>query len=328
VRTGEELRLKRPVTRAAFEIDTDAERQRRATGPSSGGSLHKLMRRKSTIAFLMTLPLLTLMIGLVAYPSGYAIYISMLDRSMTRFVGLANFGLLVSRDTFWMVVYQTCLFAVIAVALKAFLGFVAAQFVYNLPTKGQRKWRGMLLVPWVIPAAMSVLGWRLLFEPSFGAFNWLLEHIGMHRIFWPGEAGWARFSVILVTVWFGAPFFMVMYLASMKSVPEELYEAAAIDGATWWQRIRCVTLPMMRNIIALTMVFSLIGSFAGFTVVNVLTNGGPLGATQVLGTASFLVGIMMGNLPLGAAISLFMVPVLAAAAIIVLRGIAKRGSEV
>jgi multiple sugar transport system permease protein len=103
----------------------------------------------------------------------------------------------------------------------------------------------------------------------------------MDRVIWLGETGWARFSVILVTVWFGAPFFMVMYLASLKSVPEELYEAASIDGATWWQRIRYVTFPMMRNVIAITMIFSLIGSFAGFTIVNVLTNGGPLGATQV-----------------------------------------------
>jgi multiple sugar transport system permease protein len=186
----------------------------------------------------------------------------------------------------------------------------------------------MLLVPWVIPAAMSVLGWRLLFEPSFGAFNWILQHLGMDRIIWLGETGWARFSVVLVTVWFGAPFFMVMYLASLKSVPEELYAAASIAGATWWQRIRYVTFPMMRNIIALTMIFSLIGGFAGFTIVSVLTNGGPLGTTQVLGTSAFLVGIMGGNLPMGASVSLFMVPVLAAAAIYVLRGVAKRGSEV
>jgi len=310
-------------------MQADAEvRRRPERGPIGRGSLHRLMRRRSTIAFLMTLPLLTLMIALVAYPTGFAIWLSLLDRSTTRFVGLDNFAYLVGRDRFWMIVYQTCLFAIAAVALKAFLGFVAAHLVHNLPTRGQRKWRGMLLVPWVIPAAMSVLGWRLLFEPSFGAFNWLLEHLGMDRILWLGESGWARFSVILVTVWFGAPFFMVMYLASLKSVPEELYEAASIDGATWWQRIRYVTLPMMRNIIAITMVFSVIGSFAGFTIVTVLTNGGPLGATQVLATSAFLTGIMSGNLPMGAAISLFMVPVLAAAAIYILRGIAKRGSEV
>ncbi len=301
--------------------------ERQARGSSGPGGLRKLMRRKSTIAFLMTLPLLTVMIALVAYPSVYAIYISMLNRSMTRFIGLGNFTYLVGSDRFWMVVCQTSLFAITAVALKAFLGFAAAHFVYNLPAKGQRKWRGMLLVPWVIPGAMSVLGWRLLFEPSFGAFNWILERLGMHRVFWLGETDWARFSVILVMVWFGAPFFMVMYLASLKSVPEELYEAASIDGATWWQRIRYVTFPMMRNIIAITLIFSVIGSFAGFTLVAVLTAGGPLGTTQVLGTYAFLVGIMAGNLPMGAAISLFMVPVLAAAAIIVLRGIVKRGSE-
>jgi len=312
-----------------IDLPADAHlRQRQATRPSGRSSLHKLMRRKSTLAFLMTLPLLTLMIALVAYPTGFAIWISMLDRTMTRFVGLDNFAFLVGRERFWMVVYQTCGLAVIAVVLKAVMGFAAAQFVHNLPSKGQRKWRGMLLVPWVIPAAMSVLGWRLLFEPSFGAFNWLLEHLGIDRIIWLGETGWARFSVVLVTVWFGAPFFMVMYLASMKSVPGELYEAASIDGATWWQRTRYVTLPMMRNIIALTMIFSLIGSFAGFTIVSVLTNGGPLGTTQVLGTSAFLVGIMGGNLPLGASVSLFMVPVLAAAAIYILHGIAKRGSDV
>jgi multiple sugar transport system permease protein len=302
-------------------------RERQAGGPIGRGSLRALMRRKSTIAFLMTVPLLILMIGLVAYPTAFAIWLSLFDRSTTRFVGLGNFAWLVSRDRFWMVVFQTCLFAIVAVALKAILGFVAAHLVHNLPTKGQRKWRGMLLVPWVIPAAMSVLGWRLLFDPSFGAFNWILEHLGIQRVFWLGETDWARFSVILVTVWFGAPFFMIMYLASLKSVPLELYEAASIDGATWWQRIRYVTLPMMRNIIALTITFSLIGSFAGFTVVAVLTSGGPLGTTQVLGTYAFLVGIMSGNLPLGAAISLFMVPVLATAAIIVLRGVAKRGSD-
>jgi multiple sugar transport system permease protein len=293
----------------------------------SRSSLHKLMQRKSTIAFLMALPLFTLIVVLVAYPAGYAIWLSMLDRGMTRFVGLGNFAFLVGRDRFWMVVWQTCLFAICAVVFKALIGFVVAHLVHTLPTRGQRKWRGMLLVPWVIPPAMSTLAWRLLFDPSFSAANWILEHLGIDRIFWLGETGWARFSVVLVSVWFGAPFFMVMYLASLKSVPEELYEAASIDGATWWQRIRYVTLPLMRNVIAITMMFSLIGSFAGFTIVAVLTNGGPLGTTQVLGTAAFLVGILSGNLPLGAAVSLFMVPILAVAATLILRGIAKRGSD-
>jgi multiple sugar transport system permease protein len=247
---------------------------------------------------------------------------------MTKFVGFGNFAYLFGRDRFWTIVFQTSLFAVTAVVCKAIIGFAAAHFMHNIPARGQRKWRGMLLVPWVVPPAMGTLAWRELFDPSFSAFNWILDHVGVHRISWLAEPGWARFSVILVTVWFGAPFFMIMYLASLKSVPAELYEAASIDGATWWQRTRYVTFPMTRNIIAITMLFSLIGGFAGFTIVAVLTNGGPLGTTGVLATVAFLVGIAVGNLPMGAAVSLCMVPVLAVAATLILRRIARRGSEV
>ena len=297
------------------------------TGDSRSG-LHKLMQRKSTIAFLMALPLILLIVTLVAYPAGYAIYLAMLNKGMTRFVGLGNFDFLFGRETFWMVVYQSCLFAITAVIFKAIIGFVVAHFVHNIPSKGQRKWRGMLLVPWVIPPAMSTLAWLWLFDPSYSAFNWILAHFGIDRVPWLGETGWARFSVILVNVWIGAPFFMIMYLAALKSVPEQLYEAASIDGATWWQRIWYVTLPMMRNIIAITALFSLIVTFANFDIVRVLTKGDPLNTTHVFATWAFRVGIESGDIPLGSAVSLFMVPILAVAATFILRDISKRGSEV
>lgn len=290
--------------------------------------LHKLMQRKSTIAFLMALPLILLIAILVAYPAGYAVYLATLNKGMTRFVGFGNFEFLFGRDTFWLVVYQSCLFAITAVIFKAIIGFVVAHFVHNIPSKGQRKWRGMLLVPWVIPPAMSTLAWLWLFDPSYSALNWVLEGVGLSGIPWTGEAGWARFSVILVNVWIGSPFFMIMYLAALKSVPEQLYEAASIDGATWWQRIWYVTLPMMRNIIAITALFSLIVTFANFDIVRVLTAGGPLNSTHIFGTWAFRVGIEGGDIPLGAAVSLFMVPILAVAATFILRDITKRGSEV
>jgi multiple sugar transport system permease protein len=299
-----------------------------AVNAAGRSSLHKLMQRKSTIAFLMALPLILLITMLVAYPAGYAVYLATLNKGMTRFVGLGNFEFLFGRDTFWMVVFQSCLFAITAVIFKAIIGFVVAHFVHNIPSKGQRKWRGMLLVPWVIPPAMSTLAWLWLFDPSYSAFNWILEHVGIDRVAWLGETGWARFSVILVNVWIGAPFFMIMYLASLKSVPEQLYEAAAIDGATWWQRIWYVTLPMMRNIIAITALFSLIVTFANFDIVRVLTKGDPLNTTHVFATWAFRVGIESGDIPLGASVSLFMVPILAVAATFILRDITKRGSEV
>ena len=291
-------------------------------------SLHKLVQRKSTVAFLMALPLILLITILVAYPAGYAVWLSMLNKSMTKFVGFGNFDFLFKRQTFWEVVLQSCIFAITAVIFKAIIGFVVAHFVNNIPTKGQRKWRGMLLVPWVIPAAMSTLSWLWLFDPSYSAFNWIFVHLGLPKISWLGEAGWARFSVILVNVWAGAPFFLIMYLAALKSVPEQLYEAASIDGATWWQRIWYVTLPMMRNIIAITALFSLIVTFANFDIVRVLTKGDPLNTTHVFATWAFRVGIESGDIPLGASVSLFMVPILAVAATFILRDITKRGSEV
>src|SRR6476661_3771673 len=218
----------------------------------------KFMRRKSTIAFAMTLPLILIIGSLVVYPAFYSFYLAMLNKSMERFVGLANFSFLFTRETFWMVVKQSIIFAVTAVIFKALIGFFVAHFVHNIPVRGQRKWRGMLLVPWVIPPAMSTLAWLWLFDPSYSAFNWVLLHMGFSAVPWLGDPYWARFAVILVNVWFGAPFFMIMYLAALKSVPEQLYEAAAIDGANWWQRIWFITLPMMRNIIAITVLFSLI----------------------------------------------------------------------
>src|SRR6266700_2653907 len=287
----------------------------------------RAMQRKSTIAFLMTLPLILLIALLVVYPALYSIHLATLNKSMERFVGFGNFTFLFKRETFWMVVKQSCIFAVTAVIFKALIGFIVAHFVNNIPGKKQRKWRGMLLVPWVIPPAMSCLAWLWLFDPSYSAFNWILALFGADPVPWTGDANWARFSVILVNVWIGSPFFMIMYLAALKSVPEQLYEAAAIDGANWWQRLWYVTIPMMRNIIAITVLFSLIVTFANFDIVRILTAGGPIDLTHVFATWAFRVGIEVGDIPLGASVSLFMVPILTLAAIFILRDINRRGNE-
>ncbi len=290
-------------------------------------SLRNAFKRKSTSAFLMTLPLIVLVAVLVIYPAFYSLHLAMLNKSMQRYVGFSNFTFLFTREIFWLVVKQSCIFAITAVIFKALIGFIVAHFVHNIPTKGQRKWRGMLLVPWVIPPAMSTLGWLWLFDPSYSAFNYTLSLFGIGPIPWTGDANWARFSVILVNVWYGMPFFMIMYLASLKSVPDQLYEAAAIDGANWWQRIWYVTLPMMRNIIAITTLFSLIVTFANFDIVRILTAGGPIDKTHIFATWAFKLGIESSDIPLGASVSLFMVPILAVAAVLILRDVNKRGNE-
>ncbi|MBY0337228.1 MAG: sugar ABC transporter permease [Acetobacteraceae bacterium] len=299
----------------------------RASAPRRTG-LQRVAQRKSTVAFLLALPLIAVIGGLVAWPAAYALYLSTLNRRMTAFIGLENYAILLENDTFRMVIWQSVFFAVTAVILKALIGFWLAHMLHHLPTKGQRVWRGMLLVPWVIPPVLSTLGWWWMYEPTYSSLNWLLNAFGVPSVPWLGEPWWARISVIIVNVWYGAPFFMIMYLAALKSVPEQLYEAANIDGATAWQRLRYVTLPMMRNIIAITTLFSLIVTFANYDIVRVLTNGGPRDMTHLFATYAFQVGILSGNIPRGAAVSLFMFPILAVIAFFVLKGINQRSKEI
>ena len=282
------------------------------------------LRQRSTIAFIMCVPLLLIVIGLVVYPFLYSIFLSTLNKAETEFVGIGNYLFLFKRETFWLVVKQSIIFALVAVFFKALIGFIAAHSINTIPSKGQRKWRGALLIPWVIPPALSTLGWWWLFEPTYSALNWILTEFALPTIPWLSETFWARFAVILVNVWFGAPFFLIMYLAALKSIPEHLYEAASIDGASSIQKLFHITLPMMRNIIAITVLFSIIVTFANFDIVRVLTQGGPLNTTHLFSTYAFRVGIESGDIPLGASVSLFMFPILAILAFIILRNVRER----
>ena len=285
-------------------------------------------RQKPRIAFFMCLPLIIMVTCLIIYPFFYSIFLATLNKAETKFVGLANFFFLFKRETFWLVVQQSIFFALVAVFFKALIGFIAAHSINELPSKGQRKWRGMLLIPWVIPPALSTLGWWWLFEPTYSALNWLLEKLSVEAIPWLSETFWARFSIILVNIWVGAPFFLIMYLAALKSIPEDLYEAASIDGANYWQKLFFITIPMMKNIISITILFSIIVTFANFDIVRVLTRGGPIDTTHLFATYAFRVGIESGDIPLGAAVSLFMFPLLAILSFYILRNVKKKANEV
>ena len=299
-----------------------------ARGSGRRTSMQRFAQRRSTTGFLLALPLILLVACFVVYPAFYAIYLSMLNKKMTAFVGLGNFEFLLKRHTFQLVIFQSCLYAITSVVLKVAIGFILAHLMHNIPGKNQRLWRGLLLVPWVIPLALSTLTWWWMFDPSYSAFNWVLNQFGFANVPWLGVGWIARFCTIAVNVWYGTPFFMIMYLAALKSVPEQLYEAAAIDGASAVQKLFFVTLPMMRNIISVTVLYSLIVTFAEFDIVRILTAGGPQDMTHVFATYAFQVGIQSGDIPLGAADSLFMFPILAFAAFFVLRGVTKRTKEI
>ena len=294
----------------------------------SAWQIRRVLRRRSTLAFCLCVPLLLLVAGLVIWPSILSVWLSFLNKAETKFVGLGNYLFLLKRETFWMVVQQSVVFTVLAVFFKAVIGLITAHLINHIPNKGQRKWRGMLMLPWVIPLALGTLGWWWLYDPSYSALNWIVESLGFDEIPFLAEPNWARASVILVNIWAGAPFFMIMYLAALKSIPHELYEAADIDGANAWQKLWYVTLPMMKSIIGITVMFSTIVTFANFDIVRILTQGGPRNTTHMFATYAFKLGIESGDVPLGAAVSLFMFPALLLFAILILRMVRRRAQEI
>ena len=269
---------------------------------------------------LICLPLILLIGGLVLYPFFYSIYLACSTRARRRFVGLANYLFLLTVDTFWMVFQFSFLFTGLAVLLKTMLGFMLA--LHQHPPRPRPAALARAVPDPVGHAAGAVsLGWLWIFEPTLSALNWILALLGVSPKPWLSDPAWAKFSVILVNVWYGTPFFMIMFLAGLKSIPDELFEASAIDGATAWQRLRFITLPMIRNIIAITVLFSTIVTLATFDIVRVLTRGGPRQSTHLFATYAFELGIATGDVPLGGAVSLFMFPILAVSAFLILRGI-------
>src|SRR6478752_4025210 len=135
-------------------------------GTRRTGSLRRFTQQRSTIAFCLCLPLILLVAGLVVYPAFYAIYLSMLNKKMTAFVGVSNYAFLLKRNTFQLVIFQSCLFAIAAVIFKALIGFTLAHLMHSVPGRAQRIWRGLLLMPYVIPLPLSTLTWWWMFDPS------------------------------------------------------------------------------------------------------------------------------------------------------------------
>jgi multiple sugar transport system permease protein len=175
-----------------------------------------------------------------------------------------------------------------------------------------------------MPLSLSSLGWWWMFDPAFSAINWVLMQFGFEKVPWLGDIFWARVATIQTNIWFGTPFFMIMYLAGLQTIPQELYEASEIDGASILQRFTNITLPLLKNIISITVMFSTIVTFSNFDIVRIMTHGGPQYGTHLFGTYAYNIGIETGHVPKGAAVSLFMFPVLAIAAFIILRMVRRR----
>jgi multiple sugar transport system permease protein len=300
-----------------------AERAEAATGVAVGRpSLRSRLERETILGPILLFPALVLLGVFLAYPLTLGIWFSVSDKTIggleEHFVGLHNFQRLLSDTIFQRTVWNTLVYSVVTVVLKAVLGLVLA-LLLNQHFAFRRFVRAALLLPWIVPTALSTIAWLWIFDPTFSVINWFLVNIfGLQRINWLGNASLAMSSIIIVNVWRGIPFFAISLLAGLQTIAQELYEAASIDGADALQRFWHVTLPLVRPVLLLVTLFSFIWTVADFQLVYVLTRGGPSNSTHLFGTLAYQVAVFAGKLGEGAAISLFMLPFLLLCIVVVL----------
>jgi multiple sugar transport system permease protein len=271
----------------------------------------------------LILPALLLIVCLVAYPFGMALYFSLSDYwvgSPGEFIGLENFRQIFQNEVFHRTVYNSFVFTTIAVVLKTLLGLWLALLLFR-NMKFKRLIRGAVLLPWVIPTALSTLAWKWMFDSLYSVINWMLMHAGLidYPWQWLGEPGLAMCAVIVLNVWRGFPFSAVILLAGLTAVPQEVIEAAKIDGAGPLRRFHYVVVPIIRPILFVGLLYSIVFSFTDFSAVWLLTQGGPYNTTHVFGTYAYNIGINAGDIGMGAAITLFIFPLLAIIVVVMLR---------
>lgn len=281
--------------------------------------------RNNLIGYSFLLPALTIILGMIALPLVISLYLCFTDAQIGKtgnFIGLGNFRFLWQNDVFWTTVYNSILFTFISVVLKLIIGLGVALLLYQ--PQFNSKWiRAIILLPWVIPSAFSILGWLWILDPLYGSLNWILVHLGFSKIPWLSSSFWARFSVILVNTWRGIPFFAIGLLGGLVGIPKEIYEAAEIDGARSFKKFWTITLPLLKPPLLVITLFSVVMTISDFSIVYILTRGGPMNTTQVFATLAYQYGLSGGQLGTGAAVSLFMFPFLLFSAIVMLRIISK-----
>lgn len=283
------------------------------TSPASAKPRFSAATQDRIFAYGLVLPAVLLLLGLVAYPFFYAIWVSFTNRVVGNdgvFIGLANFRYLAGQPAFFSAIRNTIVLVVVSDILKLAIGLGLALLVtQKIPGRGL--FRSMLMLPWAMPAFVAYLTWRVLYQPIGGGINLVLTHTGIYPeiVDWLGQRQTAMPSVIAAAVWRGFPFWFVSILAALQTIPNELYEAARIDGANAWQRFRNVTWPGIRQVVIITTLLSSIWTANSFEHVWLLTQGGPSDATMVFPVLAYF-GMQTQRLGEAAAVSVAMLPVL------------------
>ncbi|MFN2460154.1 MAG: carbohydrate ABC transporter permease [Candidatus Velthaea sp.] len=282
----------------------------------------------AVLGTILALPAVAILGGLLAYPLLLGIWLSLTDAVLGtpgRFVGVANYVALAHDPVYRNAALYSILYTVCAEAGKLLLGLALALIV-NQQFRGYRTVRALMLLPYVAPTVLSALAWLWLLDPQFSALSWVLLklHLIHSNVNWLGTPWNARLSLIVVNIWRGLPYFAIGYLAGLQSISKELYEAAAIDGATGWQAFRRITWPLLMPLTTILVSFSSIFTLTDFQLIWTMTRGGPTDATQVFTTLAYQRAITGGQLGEGAAIAISPIVFMVVFAWFVVRSVRER----
>ena len=299
---------------------------RTATQDGARPARRRFADNDSLLAVWFLFPSIVYVIALVAIPFFLAIGFSFSDVTAGdptfHWVGLRTFERALDDPVFWRSLRNTFVFTAVSMALIVVLGKVLANI---LVAEFRGKWlvRFLVLLPWTTPVALSAVAWLWMLDSVYSPIDWVLRNVGLidDNVYWLGRPYLAMASVIAVHVWRLTPLSAVIILAGLVAIPKDIDEAARVDGAGFWRRMLEVTIPLTLPVVAVAALFGAILTFTDMTVVYVLTRGGPTHSTQVLASWAFLRGIEGGDVAQGAAVALFLFPLLLAAAIAILRAV-------
>lgn len=273
------------------------------------------LEREGPLGYFLISPAFIFLFFLLAYPFVMAIYLSFSKKTLGAdaiFVGFDNFAKLAASDRFWLTVKNSLVYTAGALVFK-FAGGLALAQLLNRPFVGKRIVTALILLPWIIPTVFSTLAWWWMLDPANSVVNVLLKRWGLITNSLPFlvDATWAMGSLIFLNVWRGVPFFAITFLAAIQTVSEELIEAAKMDGANAWQRFWRIIFPLIVPVVIIVVLISTIGTLSDFELPYLLTQGGPRDATLVFGLLSYNYALSIGQIGMGAAVSLAMLPLLA-----------------
>ena len=302
----------------------------RVAADARGSRLGHLLDSEKWLGWLMIGPAILYIVLLVGFPFFLALYYSVSDITIgsrsSNFVGLKNFTSIIETANFKTSLKNTFIFALVSQILVLVLAKVLALALYK-DFRGKWLVRFLILLPWVAPISLGTIGWLWILDSIYSVINWTLRFFGIFGPdtwpMWLGIPHLAMSSVITVHVWRLLPLATVILLAGLSSIPQDIHDAAAVDGAGFWRHLFQITVPLLLPIMVVAVLFGLVFTFTDMIVIFVLTRGGPYDTTQVLASLAFFTGIQGGDLAEGAAIALFLFPLLLAAAVVFLR-IARR----